>query len=137
MFITSLITPLILLVLYATFLANVYRDSFASAIPQGFSVPEALISGTVGGQLISSLLAVELCDGGFLYESADGAGQGDRNAKRPYYSACKALHSCAGLFCGQRGGNPDHQFYCSCGMSDLSECDWLVFDCGRCAFVGT
>lgn len=58
MFITSLITPLILLVLYATFLANVYRDSFASAIPQGFSVPEALISGTVGGQLISSLLAV-------------------------------------------------------------------------------
>lgn len=58
MFITSLITPLILLVLYATFLAKVYRDSFASAMPEGFSVPEALINGTVGGQLISSLLAV-------------------------------------------------------------------------------
>lgn len=28
MFFTSLITPIILLVLYATFLANVYRDSF-------------------------------------------------------------------------------------------------------------
>ncbi|MBS5660162.1 MAG: ABC transporter permease [Clostridiales bacterium] len=58
MFITSLITPIILLVLYATFLAKVYRDSFASAMPEGFSVPEALINGTVGGQLISSLLAV-------------------------------------------------------------------------------
>ena len=33
MFFTSLITPVILLVLYATFLAKVYRDSFASAIP--------------------------------------------------------------------------------------------------------
>ena len=31
MFFTSLITPIILLVLYATFLANVYRDSFLSA----------------------------------------------------------------------------------------------------------
>ena len=28
MFISSLITPLILLVLYVTFLANVYRDGF-------------------------------------------------------------------------------------------------------------
>lgn len=58
MFLTSLITPLILLVLYATFLANVYQESFASAMPAGFSVPEELINATVGGQLISSLLAV-------------------------------------------------------------------------------
>lgn len=58
MFFTSLITPLILLVLYVTFLANVYKSSFISALPEGFSVPEALINGTVGGQLISSLLAV-------------------------------------------------------------------------------
>lgn len=58
MFFTSLITPLILLVLYATFLAKIYKDSFASSMPQGFSVDEALINGTVGGQLISSLLAV-------------------------------------------------------------------------------
>ena len=34
MFFTSLITPVILLVLYATFLANVYRDSFVSNIPE-------------------------------------------------------------------------------------------------------
>ncbi len=58
MFFTSLITPLILLVLYATFLANVYKDAFVSAFPPGFPVDESLINGTVGGQLVSSLLAV-------------------------------------------------------------------------------
>ena len=58
MFFTSLITPIILLVLYATFLAKVYRDSFASAIPEYFTVPDKLIDATVGGELISSLLAV-------------------------------------------------------------------------------
>ena len=58
MFFTSLITPVILLVLYATFLANVYRDSFTGAIPAAFPVDEGLIDGCVGGQLFSSLLAV-------------------------------------------------------------------------------
>ena len=58
MFFTSLITPIILLVLYATFLANVYKDSFLSALPEGFSLDEKIIDGTVGGQLIASLLAV-------------------------------------------------------------------------------
>ncbi len=54
----SLITPIILLVLYATFLANVYRDSFEAGMPKGFTVPEKLINGCVGGELFSSLLAV-------------------------------------------------------------------------------
>ncbi len=58
MFFTSLITPLILLLLYGTFLANLYLDSFRASIPQGFSVPDKLIDGMVGGQLFSSLLAV-------------------------------------------------------------------------------
>ena len=59
MFLTSLITPVILLVLYATFLRNVYVDSFRSALDAaGASVPETLVNGCVGGQLISSLLAV-------------------------------------------------------------------------------
>lgn len=58
MFFTSLITPLILLVLYATFLAKIYRDSFVSALPASFSVDDALINATVGGQLASSILAV-------------------------------------------------------------------------------
>lgn len=59
MFFTSLITPIILLVLYATFLKKVYDDSFTNALTEaGAVVPDALINGCVGGQLISSLLAV-------------------------------------------------------------------------------
>lgn len=58
MFFTSLITPMILLVLYATFLANVYREAFTSALPESMTIPDKLINGCVGGQLFSSLLAV-------------------------------------------------------------------------------
>lgn len=58
MFFTSLITPAILLVLYATFLGNVYRDSFTSALPAGVTLPEKLLDGLVAGQLVSSILAV-------------------------------------------------------------------------------
>ncbi len=57
-FFTSLITPIILLVLYATFLYNVYEDSFASAFPPGMPVDQELLSGLVGGLLLASLLAV-------------------------------------------------------------------------------
>lgn len=57
MFFSSLITPIILLVLYATFLAKIYRDSFVSAVPAGL-VSDSLIDATVAAQLISSLLAV-------------------------------------------------------------------------------
>lgn len=58
LFFTSLITPLILLVLYATFLGNVYHNSFAMAFPEGMEIPDKLLDAAVGGQLISSLLAV-------------------------------------------------------------------------------
>ena len=58
MFFTSLITPAILLVLYATFLAKVYKDAFVSSLPVGFVLDEGIMNGLVGGQLISSLLAV-------------------------------------------------------------------------------
>ena len=59
MFFTSLITPVILLVLYCTFLKNVYEDSFRSALDAaGAAVSDAVINGCVGGQLVSSLLAV-------------------------------------------------------------------------------
>ena len=58
MFFTSLITPVLLLVLYATFLANIYRDSFTSALPEALAVSEKLINATVGGELFSSLLTV-------------------------------------------------------------------------------
>ena len=58
MFFTSLITPVILLVLYVTFLASVYKDSFKSFLPEGLNVSDSIINGCVGGQLLSSLLAV-------------------------------------------------------------------------------
>lgn len=60
MLFTSLITPIILLVLYATFLANVYHDSFEKCFPEGFTFPNMnkVINGAVSGQLTSSLLAV-------------------------------------------------------------------------------
>ena len=59
MFFTSLITPMILLVLYSTFLANVYEDSFRSALEAaGASVSDKVLRGCVGGELVSSLLAV-------------------------------------------------------------------------------
>ena len=58
MFFTALITPAILLVLYATFLGKIYKDSFAMNLPPELSLPEKLMNGLVGGQLISSILAV-------------------------------------------------------------------------------
>lgn len=58
MFFTSLITPMILLVLYVSFLGNVYRDVLLEIIPSELLTDENLIDGVVGGQLISSLLAV-------------------------------------------------------------------------------
>ncbi len=58
MFFTSLITPIILLVLYAVFLADVYRDSFEMNLPMGIELSEDVINGLVGGQLMSSILAV-------------------------------------------------------------------------------
>ena len=59
MFIPSLITPVILLVLYATFLKRVYDDSFRTAVSAaGATIADGVLNGCVGGQLISSLLAV-------------------------------------------------------------------------------
>ena len=57
-FFTSLITPMILLVLYVTFLGKVYRDSFLLSFPEGIAIDKKIADGFVGGQLLSSLLAV-------------------------------------------------------------------------------
>ena len=58
MFFSALITPAILLVLYTTFLDNVFRESFEANLPENLHLPEKLLNGLVGGQLVSSLLAV-------------------------------------------------------------------------------
>ena len=58
MLVSAMITPIILIVLYATFLAKVYRDSFLSNMPETLSISDKLINGTVAGQLVAALLAV-------------------------------------------------------------------------------
>lgn len=58
MLLSSLITPIILIVLYGTFLQNIYKQSFESALPDFMSISEELINGTVAGQLAAALLAV-------------------------------------------------------------------------------
>jgi multidrug/hemolysin transport system permease protein len=58
MFLSSLITPVILLILYVSFLSKIYRESFVSALPAGFALSGSIIDGVVAGQLASSILAV-------------------------------------------------------------------------------
>lgn len=58
MFFSALITPLILIVLYGTFLANVYRSSFRDSLPDVVTLSDKLINGVVAGQLVAALLAV-------------------------------------------------------------------------------
>ena len=57
-FFCALITPAILLVLYVSFLGKVYEDAIILSLPQIFSSETRIIGALVGGQLLSSLLAV-------------------------------------------------------------------------------
>ncbi len=58
-FFMSLITPLILFVLFVTFLRNVYIDSFNSAFSENnLEMPENIINGCAGAWLMSSILSV-------------------------------------------------------------------------------
>lgn len=56
-FLSSLITPIILLFLFVTFLRNVYIDSITSQIPQELNISNTLINGFAGSWFISSILA--------------------------------------------------------------------------------
>lgn len=58
LFFTSLVTPLILLVLYSTFLGNVFQSSYTSVIPDGVEVSDKIINSIVSGQLFASIIAV-------------------------------------------------------------------------------
>ncbi|MCQ2569097.1 MAG: ABC transporter permease [Candidatus Saccharibacteria bacterium] len=57
-FLTSLVTPAILLVLYATFLGNIFEETFTGAIPAGLEVSDKIIKALVSGEILASLLAV-------------------------------------------------------------------------------
>ena len=58
LFFTSLITPLILLVLYGTFLGNIFQDSYIQKLPEELEISNRIISGLVSGQLFASILSV-------------------------------------------------------------------------------
>ncbi|MBQ7917888.1 MAG: ABC transporter permease [Clostridia bacterium] len=58
MFFTAMVTPIILLFLYAVFLGDVFRDSFVAGLPEGFVLSEDILDALVGGQLVSSILSV-------------------------------------------------------------------------------
>lgn len=58
MLFSSMITTVILIVLYATFLANVYKDSFVSATKDMIDLSDKIINGTVAAQLAAALLTV-------------------------------------------------------------------------------
>lgn len=59
LFFTSLATPLILLVLYATFLSGIYESSFVTQFEAlNLTVENSLLKGLVGGQLLTSLLGI-------------------------------------------------------------------------------
>lgn len=58
-FFMSLITPLILLVLFVTFLRNVYIESFKSALTENnLQINSRIIEGIAGAWLMSSILSV-------------------------------------------------------------------------------
>ena len=78
MLFTSMITPVILIVLYATFLAKVFKDTFIAAIPDMITISDKLINGTVAAQL-SITYGSELYHCNILRESDYGAGQGKWN----------------------------------------------------------
>lgn len=59
MFLTAMMTPMILLLLYAAFLGKSYRDMISGIMEQGgWSLSEPLIDGFAAGQLLASLLSV-------------------------------------------------------------------------------
>lgn len=57
-FLVSLITPLILLVLFVTFLRTVYVEQINGNIPEGFEVSNNITEGLAGAWLMSSILSV-------------------------------------------------------------------------------
>lgn len=78
MLFSSMITPVILIVLYATFLANVYKDSFVSATKDMIDLSDKIINGTVS----CSTSCSKLCNCYILRQSYDGSGQSQRSKKR-------------------------------------------------------
>ena len=57
-FLMSILSPLILLALFVTFLKNVYTDSFLTMLPPGVTLRDSVLNAFTGGWLMSSILGV-------------------------------------------------------------------------------
>ncbi len=57
MFFCSLITPIILIVLFLAFLGTTYKTSLINCLPEGIQLSDKVINGFTGGWLFSSILA--------------------------------------------------------------------------------
>ena len=57
MFLTSMITPMILFILFITFLRRVYETSFLAFIPEGIAIDDSIVSAFTVSWLLSSILA--------------------------------------------------------------------------------
>ena len=57
-FFVSLLTPLILVILFLTFLKNVYANTITNLIPEGIEVNKNTIEAFCGGWLFSSIISV-------------------------------------------------------------------------------
>ena len=133
MFFTSLITPVILLVLYATFLGNVYRDNFTATLPDFLNLSESVVEGLVGGQLISSILAVSCVTVAFCSNFFDGAGQGKRYGQGFQGIPCKSRRTFAELLYSGLDFNADHLLCRSGHLPYLCGCSRLVSVACRCS----
>lgn len=122
MFFTALITPLVLLVLYVTFLGSVYADSFRSSIPEGIAVSDTIVNSMVAGELLSSLLAVCCITVAFcanmrmVQDKITGAHCHFTSEKSPHF------HQLFHFLCT---GHVDHLFYCIACRTDLRACRGL------------
>ena len=56
-FFASLLTPIILIVLFLTFLGNVYKSSFLAFMPEGIQIEDSIINVFTSSWLFSSILA--------------------------------------------------------------------------------
>ena len=61
MLFSSMITPLILIVLYATFLAKVYKDSYTSAFNNMIELSDKMINGGGSSTACRGTYCSELC----------------------------------------------------------------------------
>ena len=132
MFFSALITPGILILLYATFLANVYRDSFVSAIPDMITISDKLVDGTVAAQLAAALLAVSCVTVTFcvnLTMVQDRANGTRKDFNVSPISKAQSLSWVIFIYCSQF---PAGEWACACIMPWLYVQNGLVYERCRC-----